>query len=122
MWRGCRLTFTVTDQSNQKSEQGLFKKFKPPAASPAYHPGMALPTDLITSIAGQVRAAAAAGTALRLRGGGSKDFYGESLQGDILDTAPLNGVISYEPSELVVTALAGTPLAELEALLLAQGQ
>ena len=122
MWRGCRLTFTVTDQSNQKSEQGLFKKFKPPAASPAYHPGMALPTDLITSIAEQVRAAAASGGRLRLRGGGSKDFYGESLQGDILDTASLNGVISYEPSELVVTALAGTPLAELEALLLAQGQ
>ena len=29
---------------------------------------------------------------------------------------PLAGVVSYEPSELVVTALAGTPLAELEAL------
>ena len=79
-------------------------------------------TDVISSIAAQVRAAAAAGAALRLRGGGSKDFYAESLQGDILDTTALNGVVSYEPSELVVTALAGTPLAELEALLLAQGQ
>ncbi len=83
---------------------------------------MVLQTDVISSIAAQVRAAAAAGTTLRLRGGGSKDFYGESLQGDILDTTALNGVVSYEPSELVVTALAGTPLAELEALLLAQGQ
>jgi len=79
-------------------------------------------TELISSIAAQVRAAAAAGTTLRLRGGGSKDFYGESLQGDILDTTALKGVVSYEPTELVVTALAGTPLAELEALLLAQGQ
>lgn len=79
-------------------------------------------TELISSISEQVRAAAAAGTTLRLRGGGSKDFYGESLQGDILDTTPLNGIVSYEPTELVVTALAGTPLAELEALLLAQGQ
>ena len=83
---------------------------------------MVLQTDVTSSIAAQVRTAAAAGTALRIRGGGSKDFYGESLQGDILDTALLNGVVSYEPSELVVTALAATPLAELEALLLAQGQ
>ena len=79
-------------------------------------------TDVISSIAGQVRAAAAAGKALRIRGGGSKDFYGEALVGDVLDTTPLNGILSYEPSELVVTASAGTPLAELEALLLAQGQ
>ena len=35
---------------------------------------------------------------------------------------PFAGIISYEPSELVVTARAGTPLAELEALLAAQGQ
>ena len=83
---------------------------------------MANPTDLITTIAAQVRQAATAGTALRIRGGGSKDFYGQALEGDILDTTPLNGVVSYEPSELVVTALAGTPLAELEALLLSQGQ
>jgi glycolate oxidase FAD binding subunit len=83
---------------------------------------MVAQTELISSIVAQVRAAAAAGTALCLRGGGSKDFYGESLQGDILDTTALKGVVSYEPTELVVTALAGTPLAELEALLLAQGQ
>lgn len=83
---------------------------------------MVLQTDVISSIAEQVRAAAAAGKALRIRGGGSKDFYGEALVGDVLDTTPLNGIVSYEPSELVVTALAGTPLTELEALLLAQGQ
>ena len=79
-------------------------------------------TDLVASIAEQVRTTAATGTKLRIRGGGSKDFYGEALEGDILDTRALSGVISYEPSELVVTAFAGTPLAELEALLLAQGQ
>ena len=66
--------------------------------------------------------AAQNGTALRIRGGGSKDFYAESLVGDVLDASALNGIVSYEPSELVVTALAGTPLAELEALLAAQGQ
>ena len=83
---------------------------------------MVLDTDFIAEATDRVRSAAASGGKLRIRGGGSKDFYGESLQGDILSTAPLNGVLSYEPSELVVTALAGTPLAELEALLLAQGQ
>ena len=73
-------------------------------------------------MAERVRMAAAAGTPLRIRGGGSKDFYGQATPGELLDTAPLAGVHSYEPSELVVTAGAGTPLAELEALLAAQGQ
>lgn len=77
----------------------------------------ALPT-----LVDRVRQAAASGMALRTRGGGSKDFYGESLQGEVLDVSGLRGVISYEPSELVVTVRAGTPLAELEALLASQGQ
>ena len=79
-------------------------------------------TDFILATAERVRLAAASGSCLRIRGGGSKDFYGEALEGELLSTAALNGVVSYEPSELVVTALAGTPLAELEALLAAQGQ
>ena len=70
----------------------------------------------------RVRAAAASGTPLRIRGGGSKDFYGQSLQGEVLDTTVLTGIVSYEPSELVVTARAGTPLRELEAVLAEQGQ
>ena len=70
----------------------------------------------------QVRAAAASRTSLRIRGGGSKDFYGQSLEGDVLDTRYWSGIISYEPSELVVTARAGTPLVELEAALAEKGQ
>ena len=70
----------------------------------------------------RIRAAAASATPLRIRGGGSKDFYGQALQGEILDTRALNGIVSYEPSELVVTARAGTLLAELEAVLAGQGQ
>ncbi len=73
-------------------------------------------------MAERVRAAAAAGTPLRIRGGGSKDFYGQALRGEVLDMTAFAGVTSYEPSELVVTVRAGTPLAELEALLAAQGQ
>lgn len=71
---------------------------------------------------GRVRAAAADGTLLRIRGGGSKDFYGQSLQGEVLDTRPISGIVSYEPSELVVTVRCGTPLAELETLLAERGQ
>ncbi|MFT4267318.1 MAG: glycolate oxidase subunit GlcE [Xenophilus sp.] len=65
----------------------------------------------------RIRAAAERRTPLRIRGGGSKDFYGASLDGEVIDTAPLAGVASYEPSELVVTVAAGTPLHELEAVL-----
>ncbi|HEY6281987.1 MAG TPA: glycolate oxidase subunit GlcE, partial [Burkholderiales bacterium] len=61
-------------------------------------------------------------TALRIRGGGSKDFYGAALNGEILDTRPYSGIVQYEPTELVITARAGTPLAEIEAALKERGQ
>ena len=76
----------------------------------------------LQTIVERVRQAAAAGTPLRIRGGGSKDFYGQELQGEVLDTRPLQGIVSYEPSELVVTVRAGTPLVELEAVLAEKGQ
>ena len=69
-----------------------------------------------------VRSAAAGGRTLRLRGGGTKDFWGAPLQGEVLDTRAYSGIISYEPSELVVTVRCGTPLAELEAALAEKGQ
>jgi len=79
-------------------------------------------TDLTSKMAARVREAAQSGTPLRIRGGGSKDFYGQALTGEVLDMRAYSGVISYEPSELVVTVRGGTPLAELEALLAEQGQ
>jgi glycolate oxidase FAD binding subunit len=65
----------------------------------------------------RIREAAASRRPLRLRGGGSKDFYGNALRGEILDTRGYAGIVSYEPTELVVTARCGTLLAELEAAL-----
>jgi glycolate oxidase FAD binding subunit len=59
---------------------------------------------------------------LRLRGAGTKDFYGERLVGNVLDTRGYTGIVSYEPSELVITARCGTPLSEIEAALAASGQ
>ena len=76
----------------------------------------------LAQITERVRAAVADQTPLRIRGGGTKDFHGRGLHGDVLDTRPLSGITSYEPSELVITARAGTPLAELEAALAAKGQ
>lgn len=76
----------------------------------------------LSQIMERVREAAATAAALRILGSGSKDFYGCSLQGQPLSTAELTGVVSYEPSELVVTVRAGTPLAQLQALLAGQGQ
>ena len=65
---------------------------------------------LLNDFSDRIRQASAAGTPLRIRGGGSKDFYGQSLVGEVLDTTAYQGVLSYEPSELVITVRAGTPL------------
>jgi len=62
------------------------------------------------------------GTPLRLRGGGSKDWYGQAPAGEVLDTRAYSGIIAYEPTELVMTARCGTPMRELEQALAAQGQ
>jgi glycolate oxidase FAD binding subunit len=59
---------------------------------------------------------------LRLRGGGSKDFYGGPLSGEVLDTRGHSGIIGYEPTELVITARAGTSLAEIESALATRRQ
>lgn len=65
----------------------------------------------------QILAAAADRSALEIRGSGSKNWYGQQVQGELLDTRAYSGVIDYEPTELVITARCGTPLAEIEALL-----
>ena len=70
----------------------------------------------------QVRAATAARTPLVIRAGGSKDFYGNASRGERLDPRGHAGIVAHEPTELVITARCGTPLAELEAVLDAAGQ
>lgn len=79
-------------------------------------------TDPIQEWAARIRNAAADGSAVCLRGGGTKDFLGRTPMGEVLDTRGYTGIVSYEPSELVVTARAGTPLVELEAALAEAGQ
>jgi glycolate oxidase FAD binding subunit len=70
----------------------------------------------------RIRAAHADRTPLILQGGGSKTFYGNAGAGEMLDTRSLTGIVDYQPKELVLTARAGTSLAEIEATLADNGQ
>ena len=78
--------------------------------------------DTLQHFTDRILHASQSGQALRLRGGGSKDFLGQSLQGEVLDTKAYSGILSYEPSELVITVRAGTSLAEVQAALSEKGQ
>ena len=81
-----------------------------------------VPRRALDALVDQVRSAAAERRQLCIRGGGTKDFYGEAAVGEVLDTRTLSGTAEHEPTELVVTAPAGLALAELEAQLAEHGQ
>jgi glycolate oxidase FAD binding subunit len=67
--------------------------------------------------------AAAEEQPLEVRGGGSKRGLGRATQvGHRLDVSALAGIGDYEPRELVLTAAAATPLAEIERALEAERQ
>jgi glycolate oxidase FAD binding subunit len=78
--------------------------------------------EALNSFSEKIKEAAASKRALRIRGGGSKDFYGNEPRGDILDTRTHAGVVDYEPTELVITARCGTLLSDLERILSEKGQ
>ena len=61
----------------------------------------------------RIATATASKSPLRIKGNGTKDWYGQSLQGEVLDTTAYSGIIAYDPTELVVTARAGTSLREI---------
>lgn len=61
------------------------------------------------------------GGPLRIRGGGTRGI-GRPVAGDLLETGGLSGITLYEPGALTIVARAGTPLAEVEAALAAEGQ
>lgn len=75
-------------------------------------------SDLDKQFCVQIREAATTKTPLFITGGGSKDFYGRHCDTEQrLNTTGHCGVISYEPSELVIQARCGTPLHDIETLL-----
>ena len=76
----------------------------------------------VGSLQARIATAAKSGTRLNIVGGNSKRFYGGAPHGEPLDVDAYQGVVSYEPTELVVTARTGTPLVELEQTLAESGQ
>jgi len=76
----------------------------------------------ISELAERVREHAARKAPLRIRGGGTKDFYGAGKGGEPLDLAGYAGIVAYEPRELVLTVKAGTRVADIESALAAEGQ
>ncbi len=73
--------------------------------------------DISLQLQQQIQRAFEQSTTLRIVGGNSKTFYGRPVKAEALDVAGHCGVINYEPTELVITARAGTPLNEIEKLL-----
>lgn len=83
---------------------------------------MSLAGDLSQDLLDQVMQALASNTPLRIQGSNSKAMLGNHVAGKLIDTRGHSGIISYDPTELVLTARAGTPLAEIEAVLAEAGQ
>ena len=78
--------------------------------------------EMAEALAERIRATAAEGQPLRIVGGDTKGWYGRKTEGEALDVSGHRDVVAYEPSELVITARAGTPVSEIEALLAGHGQ
>ncbi|MGV8920412.1 MAG: glycolate oxidase subunit GlcE [Pseudomonas sp.] len=78
--------------------------------------------DTSAALLEQVNQALQNRTPLRIQGGNSKVFLGREVAGEIIDTRSHRGIVTYDPTELVITARAGTPLIELCAALDAAGQ
>jgi len=76
----------------------------------------------IDDLCERIRDHAARNAPLRIRGGGSKDFYGEQTLGEALEVSSYSGIVAYEPKELVLTVRAGTRLSEVERELASQRQ
>lgn len=76
-----------------------------------------------TDAAYVIRNAAAQGTRLSLCGGNSRVGFGNPVEGaEAMSSRGLSGIVDYEPAEMVMTARAGTPVAEIEAALAANRQ
>lgn len=87
------------------------------------------PTDTVLrpessdEVADCIRQALADETSLEVLGAGTKRALGRPVEAPCtLDLSGLAGIVTYEPEELVLTARVGTPLAEIEAAIGAQGQ
>ena len=79
-------------------------------------------TDCTENLQARIREAHDRGDRLSIVGSGSYSAYGSAAVGECLDTREHTGVVSYEPTEMVVTVRSGTTLAELESVVGSEGQ
>ncbi len=70
--------------------------------------------DISHNLQQQVIDAATSKRALHIVGGNNKSFYGRNISGGVLNVAEHRGILNHEPTELVITARAGTPLQAIE--------
>ncbi len=79
---------------------------------------------IIDQLAATLRTAAERRQPLHIQGGSSKAFYGHPRTelSELLDITPYQGIVNYEPTELVITARAGTRLSAIESVLREHGQ
>ena len=77
---------------------------------------------LVQQYQAQVQEAYSSETPLCIQGGRSKAFYGRNIEAELLDVSSNSGVISYEPTELVITVRAGTTISEIKQVLATKNQ
>ena len=79
-------------------------------------------TDIRSEITREIKDARKKRLPLEIKAGGTKHFYGRQIQGKPLVLSRHTGITEYEPSELYITARSGTPLREIEQVIVRQKQ
>lgn len=77
---------------------------------------------VLTGFREQIIEAGKRNQVLSIQGGNTKSWYGNPNQAAILSTSSYHGILDYQPEELVITACAGTPIAEIESALAKNNQ
>src|SRR5260221_100284 len=78
--------------------------------------------EFVSQLRARIQRHAVSKTALAVRAGDSKAFYGAAVEGETLDMHAYRGIVDYEPKELVLTVRAGTPLADIDAAMAKENQ
>ena len=71
-------------------------------------------SDISAELISTVADAFERGTALEIQGGGTKQYYGRRSAGSLLWVTGHQGIVTYEPTELVVSVRTGMQLSELQ--------
>lgn len=79
-------------------------------------------SDISQELLAQLEQAYKSNSPVKILGGNSKAFYGPQIDADVVEVKPHTGIINYEPTELVITARAGTPLSEIQSALTSERQ